>query len=55
VFAKGLDVMQAIIAGELDVGATASEAAISGRAGGAPVVVVAGFAAAGRAWWHGPT
>jgi len=32
VFAKGPDVMQAILAGELDVGATASEAAISGRA-----------------------
>jgi NitT/TauT family transport system substrate-binding protein len=47
VFAKGLDVMQAIIAGELDVGATASEAAISGRAGGAPVLVVAGFARGG--------
>ncbi|MFC5461193.1 ABC transporter substrate-binding protein [Massilia niabensis] len=46
-FAKGLDVMQAIIAGELDVGATASEAAISGRAGGAPVLVVAGFARGG--------
>lgn len=47
VFAKGLDVMQAIIAGELDVGATASEAAIAGRAGGAPIVVVAGFAKGG--------
>jgi NitT/TauT family transport system substrate-binding protein len=47
VFAKGLDVMQAIIAGELDVGATASEAAISGRASGAPVLVVAGFARGG--------
>ena len=47
IFAKGLDVMQAIIAGELDVGATASEAAISGRAGGAPVFVVAGFATGG--------
>ncbi len=47
VFAKGLDVMQAIIAGELDVGATASEAAIAGRAGGAPIVVVAGFATGG--------
>jgi NitT/TauT family transport system substrate-binding protein len=46
-FAKGLDVMQAIIAGELDVGATASEAAISGRAGGAPIVAVAGFARGG--------
>nr|WP_314542364.1 ABC transporter substrate-binding protein [uncultured Massilia sp.] len=47
VFAKGLDVMQAIIAGELDVGGTASEAAIAGRAGGVPVVVVAGFARGG--------
>lgn len=47
IFAKGLDVMQAIIAGELDVGSTASEAAISGRAGGAPIYVVAGFAKGG--------
>jgi NitT/TauT family transport system substrate-binding protein len=47
VFAKGLDVMQAIIAGELDVGASASEAAISGRAAGAPIYVVAGFAKGG--------
>lgn len=47
VFAKGLDVMQSIIAGELDVGTTASEAAISGRASGAPIVVVAGFARGG--------
>lgn len=47
VFAKGLDIMQAIIAGELDVGATASEAAIAGRAGGTPVFVVAGFATGG--------
>ena len=46
-FAKGLDVMQAIIAGELDVGATASEAAISGRATGIPIYVVAGFAKGG--------
>ena len=46
-FAKGLDIMQAMIAGELDVGATASEAAIQGRAGGAQVVVVAGFARGG--------
>jgi NitT/TauT family transport system substrate-binding protein len=47
VFAKGLDVMEAIIAGELDVGTTASEAAISGRAKGAPIYVVAGFAKGG--------
>src|SRR5471030_826701 len=46
-FAKGLDVMQGIIAGELDVGTTASEAAISGRASGAPIYVVAGFAKGG--------
>ena len=47
VFAKGLDIMQAMIAGELDVGATAAEAAISGRAGGAPIYIVAGFARGG--------
>jgi NitT/TauT family transport system substrate-binding protein len=47
IFAKGLDVMQAIIAGEIDVGTTASEAAISGRAGNAPIYVVAGFAKGG--------
>jgi NitT/TauT family transport system substrate-binding protein len=47
VFAKGPDVMQAILAGELDVGATASEAAIQGRANGAPIFVVAGFAQGG--------
>ncbi|OYU46803.1 MAG: myristoyl transferase [Burkholderiales bacterium PBB4] len=46
-FAKGLDVMQAIIAGELDVGATASEAAVSGRAKGVPIYIVAGFAKGG--------
>ncbi len=47
VFAKGLDIMQAVLAGELDVGAASSEAAISGRAGGAPIYVVAGFARGG--------
>ncbi len=46
-FAKGPDIMQAMIAGELDVGATASEAAISGRANGVPIYVVAGFARGG--------
>jgi NitT/TauT family transport system substrate-binding protein len=46
-FAKGLDIVQAMIAGELDVGATASEAAISGRAKGVPIYVVAGFAKGG--------
>ena len=47
VFAKGLDGMEASLAGELDVGTTASEAAISGRAKGAPIYVVAGFAKGG--------
>jgi NitT/TauT family transport system substrate-binding protein len=46
-FAREHDMMQAIIGGELDVGATASEAAIAGRADGAPILVVAGFAKAG--------
>ncbi|MGZ5781701.1 MAG: ABC transporter substrate-binding protein [Burkholderiaceae bacterium] len=46
-FAKGPDVMQAILAGELDVGAMASEGAISGRANGAPIYIVAGFAKGG--------
>ncbi|MBC7618449.1 MAG: ABC transporter substrate-binding protein [Candidatus Saccharibacteria bacterium] len=46
-FAKGLDIMQAMIAGELDVGATASEAAVSGRAKGVPIYIVAGFAKGG--------
>lgn len=47
VFAKGLDVQTAIIAGEVDIGAGALEAAISARASGAPIVVVAGFSAGG--------
>ncbi|MDI4632113.1 ABC transporter substrate-binding protein [Pelomonas sp. V22] len=47
IFAKGPDVMQAIIAGELDVGATASEAAVAGRSKGVPIYVVAGFATGG--------
>ena len=46
-FAKGPDVMQAMVANELDVGATASEASISARAVGVPIYVVAGFAKGG--------
>jgi NitT/TauT family transport system substrate-binding protein len=46
-FAKGPDIMQGIVAGELDVGATASEAAVSGRGNGAPIYIVAGFAKGG--------
>jgi NitT/TauT family transport system substrate-binding protein len=47
VFAKGPDVMQALIAGELDIGATGSEAAIAGRANGVPIFIVGGFASGG--------
>lgn len=47
IFAKGPDVLQAILAGELDVGATASEAAISGKGNGAPIYIVGGFARGG--------
>lgn len=47
IFAKGLDIMPAILAGEIDISASALDAAIAGRAAGAPVYVVAGFAKGG--------
>jgi NitT/TauT family transport system substrate-binding protein len=47
VFSKGLDIVPAIIAGEIDVSASALEAAISGRASGVPVYLVGGFAKGG--------
>jgi NitT/TauT family transport system substrate-binding protein len=46
-FAKGLDIMPAIIAGEIDISASALDAAIAGRAGGVPIYVVAGFSKGG--------
>jgi NitT/TauT family transport system substrate-binding protein len=46
-FAKGLDIMPAIIAGEIDVAASAADAAIAGRAAGVPIYAVAGFARGG--------
>lgn len=46
-FAKGLDIMPAIVSGQIDIAASAMEAAISGRAGGAPIYAVAGFAQGG--------
>lgn len=46
-FQGGGEVMAAMTAGELDVGTSASAAAISGRAGGAPVFIVAGVARGG--------
>ncbi len=47
IFAKGLDIVPGIIAGEVDIAASALDAAIAGRAAGAPVYVVAGFAKGG--------
>ena len=47
VFAKGLDILPATIAGEVDIGASALDAAIAGRAKGVPIYVVAGFAKGG--------
>ena len=47
VFPKGLDIIPAIVAGEIDVAASAADAAIAGRAAGAPVYAVAGFAKGG--------
>ena len=47
VFPKGLDILPAIIAGEVDIAASALDAAIAGRAAGVPVYVVAGFAKGG--------
>ena len=47
IFPKGIDIMPAIIAGEIDVAASAADAAIAGRAGGVPIFAVAGFAKGG--------
>lgn len=46
-FAKGIDINPAIVAGEIDASAAALDAAIAGRAQGVPIVVVAGFARGG--------
>ncbi|MEX8511952.1 MAG: ABC transporter substrate-binding protein [Leptothrix ochracea] len=46
-FAKGPDIMPAMVAGEIDVAALASDGAISGRANGVPILTVAGFAKGG--------
>lgn len=47
VFAKGPDIMPAIVAGDVDIAALASDGAIAGRANGVPIYVVAGFAQGG--------
>ena len=46
-FAKGIDINPAIVAGEIDASAAALDAAIAGRAVGVPIYVVAGFAKGG--------
>lgn len=46
-FAKGPEIMPAIVAGEIDLAALASDGAISGRANGVPIYGVAGFAKGG--------
>lgn len=46
-FPKGPDIMPAIVAGEVDVAALASDGAISGRANGVAIYTVAGFAKGG--------
>jgi NitT/TauT family transport system substrate-binding protein len=47
VFPKGIDIFPAIVRGEVDLAASAADAAVANRAGGGPVLVVAGFARGG--------
>lgn len=46
-FPKGPDIMPAIVAGEIDIAALASDGAISGRANGVAIYTIAGFAKGG--------
>lgn len=46
-FAKGPEIMPAVVAGEIDIAALASDGAISARANGVPIYTVAGFAKGG--------
>lgn len=47
VFPKGIDIFPAFVKGEVDLAASAADAAIASRAGGGQVYVVAGFAKGG--------
>lgn len=47
VFPKGIDIFPALVRGEVDLAASAADAAIANRAGGGRVYVVAGFARGG--------
>lgn len=46
-FAKGIDITPAIVSGQIDIAASAVDAAIAARAQGVPTYVVAGFAKGG--------
>ena len=47
VFPKGIDIFPAIVKGEVDLAASAADAAIANRSGGGQIYVVAGFAKGG--------
>ena len=47
VFPKGIDIFPAIVRGDVDIAASAADAAIANRAGGDPIYIVAGFAKGG--------
>lgn len=47
IFPKGIDIMPAIVAGDIDMAASAVDAAIAGRAAHVPIFAVAGFARGG--------
>lgn len=47
IFSKGVDIIPAFMAGEVDISASGMDGTISGRAGGAPIFVVAGFSQGG--------
>lgn len=47
VFPKGIDIIPAIIAGEIDVAASAVDGSIAARAANVPIYIVAGFARGG--------
>ena len=47
VFPKGIDIVPSIIAGDIDIAASAVDGAIAARAAGVPIYIVAGFARGG--------
>ncbi len=47
VFPKGIDIFPALVRGDVDLAASAADAAIANRAGGGAIYVVAGFAKGG--------